>query len=88
MVLYLGGIEVNGLANRLIESHGLPGMVVLKISAVVLVVGICQWIGQRDQRLGRRVGLAGVALNILPVAVASVQLLQHSAAVLVDIKTI
>ena len=88
MVLYLGGIEVNGVANLLIESHGVRGMVILKFSAVVLVVAICQWIGLRDRRLGRRVALAGVALNVLPVVVASVQLLAHSAAVLGEIKSV
>ncbi len=78
MVLYLGGVEVNGVADAVIQSHGLLGMIALKFVAVVVVLAICQWIGQQNWKLGRRVVWLGVGLNVLPVAVAIAQLLNHS----------
>ena len=78
MVLYLGGVEVNGLADYVIARWGLFGMVGLKFAVVVLVLGICQWIGQRNPKLGRKVAICAIGLNVLPVAVAMAQLLAHS----------
>ena len=85
MVLYLGGVEINALADGVIQRWGVLGMVGLKFSVVVLVLGICQWIGQRDWKLGRNVAVGAIALNVLPVAVAMVQLLDHSMGIMRDI---
>jgi hypothetical protein len=85
MVLYLGGVEVNHFADGIIQRWGLLGMVGLKFAVVALVLGICQWIGQRDHKLGQKVAVCAMALNVLPVAVAMAQLLVHSMGLMRDL---
>jgi hypothetical protein len=75
VVLYLGGWEANKLAAWVIERGDLPGTVSFKFVLVILVVGVCEVVGRRKDRLGRRLAQWAVALTALPVVLALVQLL-------------
>ena len=74
MVLHFGGREVNVLADWVIRRWQLPGMVVYKFATVVLVVVICEVVGRRRERLGRRLAEWAVAITAVPVVLALAQL--------------
>lgn len=68
------GVEVNALANEVIERWGVPGMAVFKFALVVLVIGVCELIGRRRDAAGRRLAEWAVAITAIPVVVAAVQI--------------
>lgn len=75
LILRMGGREENALAKWIISHGGLVGAVLFKFGAVVLVVLICEYIGRRRAKTGRRVAEWAIALTAIPVVVAIVQLL-------------
>ena len=68
------GFEANPIANWALRQWGLYGLVVLKFSIVCLVACLCEAIGRRQHRSGRRLAEWAVALNCIPVAVGVIQL--------------
>lgn len=68
------GSEVNKIADALIARYGLLGMIGLKYSSIIVVVLICEFIGRRNVRLGRRLAVAAICLSALPVGVGLLQL--------------
>ena len=68
------GEEVNLLADWVIQHGGVPGMVAYKFVLVALVIGICEFVGRRSDRVGRKLAKWAVALNAFPVVVALAQL--------------
>jgi hypothetical protein len=73
ILIHFGGIEVNGVAHRIIESFGLGGLVAFKFATVLLVVGICEVIGRRHEARGRRLAEWAIALSAIPVMLALIQ---------------
>lgn len=73
IVSYLGGGEANALARRILERHGWPGMVALKYSTVVVVLMVCEIVGRKHARVGRRLALTAVILSALPVGLGLLQ---------------
>ena len=74
-VLFLGGEEVNVLADLVIAHAGARGIVIYKFCLVVFVVLICEVVGRRNARLGRQLARWSVAATAIPVALSLVQLL-------------
>ena len=79
IVLWRGGREVNVMAHWVLNRWGLPGMVTFKFILVVFIIVVCEYIGRRKYDGGRSLARWAVALNIIPVVLAFVQLLRHSA---------
>ncbi len=75
IVLFLGGEEVNWLADRVIQTHGLRGMIVFKFGLVVFVILMCEFIGRMRDHTGRRLAVWAVVVNFLPVVWTITQLL-------------
>ncbi|MBU0639334.1 MAG: hypothetical protein KKB50_10760 [Planctomycetes bacterium] len=75
IVLHFEGHEANWLARLVLDLGGLPAMTLYKFVLVMLVICVCEVIGRRRERLGRRLAKWAVALNALPVALAVLQLL-------------
>ena len=75
VILAAGGYEMNSLADRVLGRWGLPGLVVFKFSLVLLVVAICEVVGRRNDRTGRKLAEWAVAITAIPVVVSLVQLL-------------
>jgi hypothetical protein len=75
VVLHLGGREVNTVADWVIDRWGAPGIVSYKFGLVMLVVGICEFVGRRNGRTGRKLAEWAVAVSSIPVILAFVQLL-------------
>jgi hypothetical protein len=74
IILGLGGSELNALAAWALERFAVWGAVGLKFSAVIIALCVCEFVGRRRPLLGRRVAEWAVALNVVPVTVAAVQI--------------
>ena len=74
VVLSMGGQEVNGVAQWALGLGGLSGMIALKFATVTVVVVICETIGLRNERAGRRMAQWSVALSTVPIVVAIVEI--------------
>ncbi len=73
-ILDLGGIEVNAIANHVLERAGVPGLLVLKLTSFLIVVAICEFIASRGDRRAVQLAEAGIVLNALPVGIGAGQL--------------
>lgn len=74
LMLSLGAIEVNGVANHALRVGGLWGLIALKFSVIAGVLWICEYVGRRRPTTARSLVNAGVALNFLPVVFSLAQL--------------
>lgn len=70
---HFNGSEVNKLARLLIERFGLPGMIGLKYSSIIVVLAVCEVVGRRSLRAGRRLAVAAVIMSALPVGIGLLQ---------------
>lgn len=68
VVLHFGGSEVNPLADWVLQRGGLRGMVAFKFGLVLFVIAICEIVGQRNSRAGRRLAQWAVVITAFPVA--------------------
>lgn len=64
---HLGGMEVNGVARRVIEAAGFPGLIALKVSTMVVVIAVCEVLARKHPAVGRRVSEWAVAISAVPV---------------------
>jgi len=71
---YFGAVEVNTIAQRVIEAWGFWGLIGLKFGVVVFVVAICEIVGRRNDRAGARLATAAIAISAMPVVLAVAQL--------------
>ncbi|MFG0260089.1 MAG: DUF5658 family protein [Phycisphaerales bacterium JB041] len=74
VMLNLGAVEVNIIANAALGYAGLWGLILLKFSVVAGVLWICEYVGRRRIRAARSLVRAGVALNFFPVVFSIAQL--------------
>jgi hypothetical protein len=68
------GAEANALADWFIQRWDVPGMVAFKFVLVVVVVVLCEVIGRHRDSIGRRLAEWAVAVTVIPVLVALVQM--------------
>lgn len=76
-ILFRGGIELNAIADWVIKTGGLPGLLLYKFATVALVVVICESVGRTRPITGRRLAWLAVAISFFPVVYAIVQTAQH-----------
>ena len=72
-----GAREVNTIADKAIQLFGFWGLIGLKFAMVVVVVGICEYVGMRRPRLGKKIAEWAVAISAVPVVVAILQVVWH-----------
>ena len=53
MVISLGGIEMNPLADAIISRFGMHGAMAYKFALMIFVILMCEIIGRHNLRLGR-----------------------------------
>lgn len=75
IILYLGGHEVNPVADALLDRWGLFGLIGLKFVAISVAIVICEWIGRMRYTTGRRLAEWAIAISVIPVVVAASQLI-------------
>ena len=69
-----GGRELNTFADWVIGRFGLAGAVGLKFISVITVVAICEIVGRKHPRTGRRLVTAVLLLSLIPIIAALGQL--------------
>jgi hypothetical protein len=79
LILELGGVELNSLADWVHGQGGMFGLSVLKFATVAVVVVCCEAIARRNARTGGRLAEWAVAISAIPVAVAGAQLVAAGA---------
>ena len=75
---YFGAREVNTIADKAIQLFGFWGLIGLKFATVVVVVGICEFVGMRRPSTGKKVAEWAVAISAVPVVLAIVQAIAHN----------
>ena len=70
--------EFNVVARAVIDHLGLPGATLFKFGLVVFIVIMCEVIGRRRDKTGRKLAEWSAAVTAIPVAVAAIQLLVAS----------
>lgn len=76
IVAGVSGIELNALANWVIRTYDIAGIVIYKFILVVLVVCICEIVGRRNHRVGLKLARWAIVLSAFPVIVGGVHLLR------------
>jgi len=79
VILSRGGREVNGLANWVIQSFGLNGMIIYKFALVLFFVVLCEMVGKLRHSSGMMLSRAGVAIGVFPVVWSLGLLFRHTA---------
>ena len=75
VVLHFGGAEENAFAAAVIEHKGLLGVVVFKFALVMFVIVMCEIVGRRRDKTGKRLAECGIAVTAIPVILAFLLLL-------------
>ncbi|MEM1107170.1 MAG: DUF5658 family protein [Planctomycetota bacterium] len=77
-VLLLGGMEVNPIANAVLQSPAdFHGLIAYKFAIVVVVVLVCEYLGRVAEPTGRRLAAGAVAISSFPVVWSMLLLLNH-----------
>ena len=71
VILFLGGAEVNPLAERVIDLWGMPGLSMFKFLIVAFVIVACEYVGRISLKQGRRLAIIGVCIAAFPVVWSS-----------------
>lgn len=66
VVLTLGGVEVNPVANWLLTHLDWYGLMLLKFTIVLFFIGICEAVARHDKPKGQRLAIYGIALTCVP----------------------
>ena len=74
IVLLLGGMELNGLAAAVIRHGGLGGMIAFKVSTMVVVLVICEFVGRRAPRAGMGLATIAAGISFVPVIFGTTQI--------------
>ncbi len=75
VILFLGGTEVNPLAEEVIKQWGMPGLSLYKFVIVAFVLTACEYVGRQSRPQGRRLAIIGVCIAAFPVVWSSFLLL-------------
>ncbi len=70
---HFGGMEVNGIAHRVIEAAGFPGLIALKVGTMLVVIAVCEVLARKHPAVGRRVSEWAVAISAVPVVLMLAQ---------------
>jgi hypothetical protein len=82
LVLGMGGREINFVARAVIDLGGVPGMAFLKLVTLIIVLGVCEYVGRREHRVGRRLAEWAVVANTIAVTMGCVFISQYWLAIL------
>ena len=77
LILWLGGTEVNPIADAVLSRFGFPGMITFKFALVVLVIVICEHIVRQRPRTAKGVMAIAIAVSLVPVAIAILECTCH-----------
>jgi hypothetical protein len=75
IILHLEGVELNVVADWIIEHYDLKGVVIYKFVLVLFVILMCELVGRRNYRRGLQLARWAVVLTAVPVLIAVIHLL-------------
>lgn len=64
---FWGGEEINPFAAYVIDEFGFGWTIAFKFGMMLLAIMMCEFAGRRNDRVGRRLALACVLINAVPV---------------------
>jgi hypothetical protein len=68
LVIYVwGGDEVNPVTDHVIQEMGFVWAIIFKFAMMLVAVIVCEVIGRQSNRAGRRLAVAAVVINGVPV---------------------
>ncbi len=73
VLVHYSAREVNSIAQASIEMFDTWGLIGLKFLTLIIVVLICEYIGRRNERLGRMLATIAIAASLMPVMAATTQ---------------
>lgn len=74
-ILAMGGVELNWLADQVISTGGVTGMVLFKFALVTLVIVMIENIGRIRDEVGQRIAKLAILITTFPVVVGLAQIL-------------
>ena len=78
----MGGIELNPIAARLLDSGGITAATYFKFATVMVVMFLSEFIGRRNGNMGRMVLRTAVVCNVAVVMISSFQIAMFSGSVI------
>ncbi len=75
----MGGVEVNPIAARVIDTGGITAATYFKFATVMVVMFLAEFIGRRNDLMGKRVLGLAVLCNVAVVVVSSTQIAMFNA---------
>ncbi len=67
VILRKGGVEVNPIAELVIDSWGLPGAIGFKFALMLFVIISCEIVGRTRDALARKLIILGILISSFPV---------------------
>ena len=66
VILRKGGVEVNPIAELVIDSWGLPGAIGFKFALMLFVIISCEIVGRTRDALARKLIILGIQISSFP----------------------
>ena len=67
LILKKGGVELNPVAELVIDSWGLPGAIGFKFALTLFVIIACEITGRHKDHIGRNLIIIAIVLSSVPV---------------------
>lgn len=74
VLVHLGMTEANTFAQWSIDHFGTWGLIGLKFLSVMVVIIICEFVGRRDLKRGKRLATIAIGLSLIPISAAILQI--------------
>jgi hypothetical protein len=72
VILFFSGVEMNPIAQMVIEKFGVPGMAVFKFAVVSFVIIVCEVVGRTRRPTAQKLAVFAVLITGFPVVWSSV----------------
>jgi len=76
LILQSGGREVNAIADWILQTHDVRGIILLKFILLTFVVVVCEIVGRHNHATGLKLARWAVAISAFPVLVGAFHLVQ------------
>ncbi len=67
VILFFSGVEMNPIAQMVIDAYGVPGMAVFKFSVVSFVIIVCEIVGRTRRTTAQKLAVFAVLITGFPV---------------------
>ena len=72
VILFFSGVEMNPIAQMVIEAFGVPGMAIFKFAVVSFVIIVCEIVGRTRRTTAQKLAVFAVVITGFPVVWSSV----------------